>query len=179
MRVIAGEFKGRQLKSPHGQRTHPMAEKIRGALFNILGDIEGLTILDAFAGGGSLSIEAISRGAKYAVVIDRDKYAVRALRQNIADFNLAGRIKAIEANAGGWSDNNPNQQFDIVILAPPYDDLQQGLLAKLARHVKPTGLLVLDWPGHQAAPEFDGFKNITDKNYGDAQLVFYKNSQAV
>jgi 16S rRNA (guanine966-N2)-methyltransferase len=151
-----------------------MAEKIRGALFNILGDIEGLTVLDAFAGGGSLSLEAISRGAKSAVAIDRDKYADRALRENITELGVEREVKAINANASGWSDNNPEAKFDIVILAPPYDDLQGKLLNKLKVHVEDKGLLVLDWPGHEQPAEFSGFEEISSKNYGDAQLVFYR-----
>ncbi|MCA9328933.1 RsmD family RNA methyltransferase, partial [Candidatus Saccharibacteria bacterium] len=76
MRVIAGEFKSRILKDPTGNRTHPMAEKVRGALFNSLGDITGLDVLDAFAGTGAVGIEALSRGAKrvWSVELDNDAF---------------------------------------------------------------------------------------------------------
>jgi 16S rRNA (guanine966-N2)-methyltransferase len=75
MRVIAGFLGGRNFDSPGGHRTHPMSDKVRGAVFGVLGDIKGLSVLDAFAGSGALSIEAVSRGAKYAVAIDVDKRA--------------------------------------------------------------------------------------------------------
>lgn len=151
-----------------------MADKIRGALFNVLGDVEGLTVLDAFAGSGGLSFEAISRGAKSAIAIDHDGPAHKTLTRNIQDLGLEREVKAIKANASGWSDNNPEVQFDIVILAPPYDDLQLNLLKKLVKHAKKDGILVLDWPGKEEAPEFEELKQITDKNYGDAQLIFYR-----
>lgn len=151
-----------------------MSDKVRGALFNVLGDIEGLTILDAFAGSGALALEAISRGASSVVAIDQDKSAHRTLSENIKLLDLESKIKDIRANSSGWSDNNPNMEFDIVILAPPYDNLQTKLLSKLTVHVKPSGLLVLDWPGKLEPPEYSGFKIVANKQYGDAQLVFYR-----
>lgn len=174
MRVISGSLKGRQFKPPNGHRTHPMSEKARGALFNTLGDIEDLTILDAFAGSGALCFEAISRGAKSAVAIDHDKNAIRALRDNVQELELSDKVKAIDANSSSWSDNNEEALFDIVFLAPPYDNLQENLLNKLTRHVTKEGLLVLDWPGNIDAPLFTGFEEVANKNYGDAALVYYR-----
>jgi len=174
MRIIAGTLKGRQFDAPHGQRTHPMSEKARGGLFSILGDINGLAVLDAFAGSGALSFEAISRGASKAVAIDIDKSANSTIVKGIASLGLQGRMKAIRANASGWSDNNTEIQFDIVFAAPPYDDVQPQLVQKLTKHVKPSGLYILDWPSQMEAPELDGLELIKQQNYGDAQLVFYR-----
>ena len=175
MRIIAGRLGGRQIHEPHGHRTHPMSEKIRGALFNALGDIEGLTFLDAFAGSGALAIEAISRGAKTVVAIDIDRPAHQTLDKNITELGLGRQVKGVRANTGGWSDKNPDKNFDIVLLDPPYENLQFNLLQKLAgRHVKKRGLAVLSWPGHTALPDFDEFELVSDKNYADAQLAFYR-----
>jgi 16S rRNA (guanine966-N2)-methyltransferase len=174
MRIVAGKLKGRIFNEPHGRHTHPMSEKVRGALFNTLGDIDGLTVLDAFAGSGALAFEAISRGAKSALAIERDPAVQKVIKQNIEELELIGQLHAVRASAGGWSDNNPDEQFDIVILAPPYDDLQQNLLQKLTRHVKKDGVLVLDYPGKQNTPVFAGFEEIRKKGYGDAQLIFYR-----
>ena len=174
MRIIAGRLKGRQFDAPSGYRTHPMSEKARGGLFNAMGDITGLTVLDVFAGSGALSFEAISRGAASATAIEIDKRAITTIVKGVASLGLQGRIKAIRANASGWSDNNSQVNFDMVFAAPPYDNLQAGLLQKLVRHVKPGGIYVLDWPGGIEAPSFDGLKLIKQKNYGDAQLVIYR-----
>lgn len=154
-----------------------MADRVRGGLFNALGDIEGLTVLDAFAGSGALSFEAVSRGALSALAIDIDKSAQNAIVQSIKQLDLVGKVKLVRANASGWSDNNPDMLFDIVIAAPPYDDLQPKLVTKLTRHVKLDGLYVLDWPGKLEPPEFDNFEIVAGKSYGDAQLVFYRKIQ--
>lgn len=173
MRVIAGRLGGRTFSSPTGHRTHPMSERVRGALFNALGDIEGLTILDAFAGSGALSIEAISRGAAHAVAIDIDKSAHRAILENIRQLGLSQQIKAVRANASGWNENNADKTFDIIICAPPYDDLQLPLITKLVEHMTATGLYVLDWPGNLPPPDLAGLRIAKLLGFGDAQLVFY------
>ena len=173
MRVIAGSLKGRTINTPKGHRTHPMAERVRGGLFNALGDISGLTILDAFAGSGALAIEAVSRGAKNVVAIDIDKKANDILRRNIDNLKVPN-IKAINANAGGWSDKNLDTLFDIVFAAPPYDDIKLNLLDKLVQHVRPDGLYVLDWPGDKEIPKFEKLEKVSYKSYGDAALVFYR-----
>lgn len=172
MRVIAGTLGGRLFESPGGNRTHPMSDKMRGALFNSLGDVTGLTFLDAFAGTGALSFEAISRGALSAVAVDNDRKAQESLKANIENLNLNNRVKLVKANAGSWSDNNPAELFDLVLADPPYDKLNLGLLQKLGRHT--AGTFVLSWPGKTPAPELASLQQIAQKSYGDGQLVFYK-----
>ncbi len=177
MRIIAGTLGGRQFEAPKGHRTHPMSDKVRGGLFNSLGDINGLSVLDGFAGSGALSFEAVSRGAKSAVAIEIDRSAHDTIVKNVEHLGLDQQIKAIRANVGSWSDNNPDAKFDIVFAAPPYDDLRLPLLNKLTMHVKQDGLYVLDWPGKQNPPQFDDLKLLSNKNYGDAQLVFYRKTE--
>jgi 16S rRNA (guanine966-N2)-methyltransferase len=175
MRIIAGSLKGRIFNEPHGHHTHPMSEKVRGALFNTLGDIEGLTVLDAFAGSGALSFEAASRGAAKVAAIDKDTAAHSVIERNIKDLQLAKTVHVSKANAGGWSIHNMEKKFDIVLLDPPYDDLQTNLLQKLInRHVKKGGLAVLSYPGKIAAPDFERAEVAATKKYNDAQLVFYR-----
>src|SRR5665213_4294431 len=128
MRIIAGSLGGRQFSSPRSNRTHPMSDKARGGLFNALGDINGLTILDAFAGSGALSFEAISRGAESVIAVDIDKNAYQAIQESITSLDLKDKVKVIRANISGWSDNNPDLLFDIVISTPPYDDLQPKIV---------------------------------------------------
>lgn len=173
MRIIAGALGGRNFDAPKGHRTHPMSEKARGGLFSALGDISGLTVLDAFAGSGALSFEAISRGAKSAVAIDIDKNAADIIKRNAKDLKITDKVKVIRANASGWSDNNKQAQFDLVFIAPPYDDLQPNLVKKLTRHLKDSGICVLDWPKNETVLTLEGLEIVKQKNYGDAQLVFY------
>jgi len=175
MRIIAGSLGGRPIHESLGHKSHPMSEKIRGALFNALGDIEGLTFLDAFAGSGALSFEAVSRGAKHATAIEKDKIVHAVTAKNLRQLGLEKQVKAVRANAGGWSDRNAEKKFDIVLLDPPYEHLQISLLQKLTRrHIKKGGLAALSYPGNIAPPDFEKLKVLSDKNYNDAQLVFYR-----
>lgn len=174
MRVIAGSLRGRVFDSPRGHRTHPMGDKIRGALFNILGDITGLTVLDAFAGSGALAIEAISRGADSATAIDVDKEAYETIQANVKALDLKDYITVMRKNVAGWSRNNAHLQFDIVLADPPYNDIRPVLLQKLIAQVKPDGIFVLSWPGNEPVRIFTSTEVITTKSYGDAQLVFYR-----
>lgn len=176
MRIVGGKFKGRSLLEPHARGTHPMAEKVRGALFNILGDIDGLSVLDAFAGSGALAFEAASRGAKSVIAIEKDRAAHDIVTKNAELLKLSkAEVHVVRANTGGWSLHNMEKRFDIVLLDPPYSDLQPNLLQKLInRHVKPGGLAVLSYPGNVAVPEFERAEQVEQKNYGDAQLAFYR-----
>jgi len=150
---------------------------MRGALFNVLGDVQGLTVLDAFAGSGALTFEAISRGAAKATAIDIDKNAHNQIQKNIKALQIENEVKAIRANAVSWSDNNHGAKFDLVLLDPPYDDLSHELLAKLTKHAESQGLIALSYPGSKQPPTFSGFDLITAKLYGDSQLVFYRKKE--
>ncbi len=174
MRIIAGSLKGRIFHDPPGHHSHPMSEKARGALFNTLGDIEGLTVLDAMAGSGALAFEAISRGAKSAVAIEQKRQPYKAISDSIKELGLANQVKAINADAGGWSSHNSDKKFDVVLLDPPYQHPQLNLLDKLTKHAKKGGIVVVSWPGHELPPAFDTCQLIMDKKYGDAQLIFYR-----
>jgi 16S rRNA (guanine966-N2)-methyltransferase len=174
MRVIAGYLGGRNFASPHGHRTHPMSDKMRGAIFGVLGDIKGLTVLDAFAGSGALAIEAISRGAASAIAIEVDKGAHKIITENLASLGIEDHVKAIRAFAGAWSTRHQAQHFDLIFADPPYDDPPYRDLDKLPRHLKDSGIFILSWPGKWEALRFKGLTIVQTKTYGDAQLVFYQ-----
>ena len=173
MRVIAGRLGGLRFDSPKSFKTHPMSDKARGALFNVLGDIEGLTVLDAFAGSGALSFEAISRGAASAITIDNDRAAQRVLAENVHTLGLNGQIKLIKASANAWLETNPGATFDLILCDPPYNNLQPSLLQRLAERLTQAGVLVLSWPGGKEQVELAGLKQLERKSYGGITLAFY------
>ena len=121
MRVISGSLGGRQFDAPAGHRTHPMGDKQRGALFNTLGDITGLTVLDLYAGSGALSFEAISRGALRATAIELDKSAQDAIVKNIHSLGLEGKVTLASSRVASWSKKHITEWFDVVLCDPPYD----------------------------------------------------------
>jgi len=119
VRVVAGEFKGRRLYAPRGSRTRPTADRVREALFSMLGDVSGARVLDLYAGSGALGIEALSRGAESAVFVERDAKALDALRRNLDATGARGAVRR-EDVARFLS--RPEGTFDLVFADPPYDD---------------------------------------------------------
>lgn len=174
MRVIAGRLGGRTFDSPHGHRTHPMSEKARGALFNALGDIEGLKLLDAFAGSGAVGIEAVSRGAGSVVFVERDVAAIRTIQHNVQLLGIEDVVHVAAQGVTSWSETHVSDVFDIVVADPPYDDIRKGPLEQLVLHVSSEGIFVLSWPGSADPPEFAALSVIKIKSLGDIQLVFYR-----
>lgn len=174
MRIISGNIGGRTFQSPKTYNTHPMSDKIRGALFNMLGDLGGMTVLDAFAGSGALAFEAISRGAQSALMIELDKDAFRTIKLNIESLGLDEQTSVICGNIKGWSNNNQAVTFDVVFCDPPYDAVLEQLIHKISRHVNTSGLLVVSWPTKEPQPVIPEMLLLRHKTYGNATLYVYK-----
>lgn len=174
MRIISGTLGGRQFDSPKKSSVHPMSEKVRGAIFNALGDINGLSVLDAFSGSGALSFEAASRGAGQVVAIDSDKSAQKIISSNVKLLGLDSSVKLIRANTGAWL-ATASGEFDLVLLDPPYNNIQPKLLTQLAARVSIKGLVVLSLPpSADFSLKASEFELLTSKDYGDASLIFYR-----
>lgn len=171
MRIISGIYKGRVIKAPSGNVTHPMSEKIRGAIFNALGDIKGLHFLDAFSGSGALAIEAVSRGAKSVIAIDNSKNAIRVMKENVDALNIHN-IKVTQANVSSWIENNKSVYFDIVICDPPFEKVDLKLLNKLEGRVKHNGIFILSLPPQVIIAS--KLELLQEKDYNDAKLYFYR-----
>lgn len=175
MRIIGGNLSGRNFDAPKKSRTHPMSEKMRGALFNALGDIVDLSVLDAFAGSGALSFEALSRGAANVTAVDIDTGAINSIVKSAHVLGLDNKITPIRANLNSWSDRNMPTVFDIVLLDPPYDNVKWPLLVKIAEHTKINGIVVLSLPPQDSVRlDSDKFKSLSSKSYGDSRLDFYR-----
>lgn len=172
MRIIAGEFKSRIIKDAATGRTHPMSEKIRGAIFNALGDLSEKTVLDAFAGTGAIAIEALSRGADepvHAVEINTD--AFERLKENRDLITDETRLKVHRANVSSWL-KTTEKTFNIVIADPPYNAIGMKALDACANAVEPGGILILSIPNAEHI-DFDNFKKVDEKRYARAKIVFY------
>jgi 16S rRNA (guanine(966)-N(2))-methyltransferase RsmD len=172
VRIISGIYKGRIVNTPKGHRTHPMSERMRGALFNSLGDISGLTVLDAYAGSGAVGIEALSRGASFVLFVDQDKNAINSINSNVNNLNIINS-KVTKANIASWSDHNFETQFDIVIADPPYDLINDNHLLKLTRNVRPEGIFVLSLPRKYKEFIHKDFEKKLHKSYADGSIAVY------
>jgi 16S rRNA (guanine966-N2)-methyltransferase len=149
-----------------------MSERIRGALFNSIGDIEGQTFLDAFAGTGAVAIEALSRGAigVHAVEINADSFEV--LKHNRDLVTDEESMQVHRANIKTWL-KNQDKRFDIVVADPPYDNVSMNALDVVANYVEVDGLLIISLPPAEHIA-FDTFEKLDEKRYGNAKLVFYR-----
>lgn len=173
MRIISGKHKGRVIYSPKKFSTHPMSEKMRGALFNSFGSIEGLRVLDAYAGSGAIGLEALSRGARLVVACDRDRTAVATIKHNVASLGVEDKIIVAHANCVSYLANQA-YQFDVVICDPPYNDVKVSQLQRLTDYVLDDGLFIVSLPPDFTALHFDRFDLINTKSYGDAALWYYR-----
>jgi 16S rRNA (guanine966-N2)-methyltransferase len=182
MRIISGKYGGRIIQSPHNNITHPMSEKMRGALFNALGDVTGLSFFDPFAGTGACSLEAISRGASHATLIEANTDSFKTMLANAKELGVLEQVTAIRGNCAGWSNNNKSKQFDIVLSDPPYKakDINIALAFKMAQHTNDGGVFILSTPPDQhdtVELRFSQQKNlafIMYKKHGDGGLYFYR-----
>jgi len=177
VRIISGIHRGRIISAPKGHRTHPMSERMRGALFNSLGDISGLRVLDAYSGSGAVGIEAISRGASFVMFIDQDKNAFNTINSNIKLLGIEN-AKVTKANVASWSDHNFETVFDILIADPPYDSINNEHFAKLSRNIKDGGLFVLSLPKNSDFQLTEDFELKFYKSYADGSIsIYFKQSR--
>ena len=142
--------------------------------FNILGDISGKTVLDAFAGSGALGFEALSRGGKQVTFIERDKIAQKVIAENTTKLGVDETVSLVCASVAGWDETAKAQKFDLILADPPYHDLQLSTVSRLIKYLQPNGLMVLSYPGRESAPTVNGVVVVDKRMYGDAALAFYR-----
>lgn len=175
IRIISGQFGGRKIESTDNDRTHPMGERIRNALFNSLGsDIESAEVLDVFAGTGSIGIEALSRGASKATFIEKDRTAQNVLAKNVTTLGLEERVVIVRTTVSNWLASADPPLYDIIFADPPYDDPQFSTAEKLLGLLKPNGIMVLSHPGRSETPTRPGVVVVDNRSYGSARLTFYR-----
>jgi 16S rRNA (guanine966-N2)-methyltransferase len=180
MRITTGIFGGRTVTAPKTSATRPMADKVRAALFNVVGNVSGAIVLDAYAGSGAVGFEALSRGAVRVVAVEGGRAAARAIQVNQA--TLGGLTWGyelhqitIEAWLARWLSRPADMPvFDLIVADPPYDFLKADVLEKLGSLLVPDGILVVSHSSRLAAPELVRLTQIEHKTYGDTALSFYK-----
>jgi 16S rRNA (guanine966-N2)-methyltransferase len=177
MRVTGGIGKGRKLKVPAGLRVRPTSDKVKQALFNILGKkVEGALFLDLFAGIGGIGIEALSRGAKRVVFVDESRDSLRIVKHNIEQIDFGNRAEVVAQKAESFL-RKTSEQFDIVFLDPPYSLALEPLLNGLAESgiLKPDSVVIAEHFKKQPVPEQAGKLLLyREAQYGDTVLAFYR-----
>lgn len=168
VKITGGEFSGRRIRTPGGS-THPMGERERIALFNIIMDrIQGKRVVDLYCGGGTLAIEALSRGAKSVIGVDTDKEALNVMKDNLKELGVQGEV--LRSNVAKFIEET-KEQFDLVMADPPYDKYADEMVKNLGNLVSDGGILVLSHPNK--SPEIEGMKLEDSRKYAGAHLSFY------
>jgi 16S rRNA (guanine966-N2)-methyltransferase len=177
VRVIAGELKGQRLVAPRGWKVRPTSDRVREAIFSALGDrVEGALVLDLYCGTGALAIEAISRGAERAVLVDRD---TRPALGNVQRLGLAERAELVRADAGRWlaqvSSTSFAGKFDLVFVDAPYklaDRVAQDLNTHLPALLSEGGRAVVE-SGARRPLQVETLELLRRRRYGAADVAIY------
>jgi 16S rRNA (guanine966-N2)-methyltransferase len=174
VRIVAGELGGRQIIAPKTRGTRPVTDKVRAALFDILGPLTSLKVLDAYAGSGALGFEALSRGAQHVVGVEKGREAIQTITANIASLKLDWAYTLLPISVESWLARSPEQRFDLVLADPPHDALDSELLGRLGGVLAPGGTMVVEYPRRAVDHELEGLKLIDTRSYGDVVLAFYR-----
>lgn len=171
MRIIAGTYRGHRISAPRGVDTRPTSDRVRESAFNLIGPVEGATVLDLFAGSGALGLEALSRGAAACTFVESDRGACRTINANLDKLGLEAIVlcqdvlRALARERG---------TFDLVLCDPPYGfDGHDRLAPQLVRVLAPDGLLVYESSGRAEPPDVPGLAARTSRKYGSARLTLF------
>ncbi len=166
IKITSGTYRSRAIATPGG-KTHPMGERERIALFNMISEeIPGAVVLDAFAGSGALGLEAISRGAKEVTFIESNPAASRTIKKNLASLGATGMIVTSKVSSF-LSDT----EYDVVLADPPYDDFKLSEVTYLVHFLKNGGIFVLSHPGE--APDISELTLTKSRKYAGATISIF------
>ncbi|HZQ13083.1 MAG TPA: 16S rRNA (guanine(966)-N(2))-methyltransferase RsmD [Pseudolabrys sp.] len=182
MRIVGGRLRSRPIAGPKSQAVRPTSDRSREALFNILihayGDpVSGARVLDLFAGTGALGIEAISRGAAYALFVDDGVEARALLRGNVETLGLGGVTRIFRRDATKLGPAHPVEPFDLVFADPPYGKgLAEKALASAREGgwLKPQALIVVEEAADAGFKAPEGFEELERRTYDDTEFVFLR-----
>jgi 16S rRNA (guanine966-N2)-methyltransferase len=185
MRIVAGKFKGRPIRTPEGRATRPTSDRARESIFNVLAhaawapNLEGRRIIDAFAGSGALGLEAMSRGGEFCLFVETDASARGCIRDNVEAFQLFGatRIHRRSATDLGPKPAGLGKPFDLVLMDPPYGhNLVPAALEQLRKGawITADALVVAETGSDEAALEAPGWEVLDERTYGAARVSFLR-----
>jgi 16S rRNA (guanine966-N2)-methyltransferase len=172
VRIIAGSRKGARIFAPKGSDTRPTGDRVREAAFNLIGPVDDASVLDLFAGSGAMGLEALSRGAASAVLVESDREALRAIDRNVEKLGLTG-VTVVPRDAAQALATD-RRRYDLILCDPPYGYADHDRLAPyLVRALAPDGLLVYE-TGAREEPQIQGLRVRTSRTYGSARLTLFE-----
>ena len=182
MRIVGGRWRGRGLKGPASQAIRPTSDRLRESLFNILAHSYGDPLLDArvidcFAGTGALALEALSRGARFALMVDDGTEARALIRENVEALGAGGQTRILRRDARKLGEAPPGEPYSLAFLDPPYGrGLAGGTLEALrtGQWLLPGALVVVEEGAEAAFAAPPGYETLETRGFGDTQLVFLR-----
>ena len=180
MRVITGSARGRKLITPEGMDTRPTTDKVKEAICSAVQfDFPGANVLDLFAGSGQLAIEALSRGASHAVLIDADNRAIGCIRQNIKECGFSAQADIIKSDAVSYL-SRCTEKFTIAFLDPPYrHGILEEVLPLLIPHMAETGIIICEHEPECKLPQtIQNYYLQKQKKYGKIEIAKYVSAAA-
>ncbi len=177
MRVIAGRHRGRRLKAPRGSGTRPASARVREAVFSSLGEgVRDADVLDLYAGSGSFGIEALSRGGRSAVFVERARPALACLRSNLSELGIDDALVVPAAVERYLSRPGEDRRFDLVFADPPWDISSgelAGVLSRVSGRMNPGAVAVVTRRTGDDIPEVRALEVADRRRHGDAQVIRY------
>ena len=174
IKIGAGTLAGRIIEQPKTTKTRPMTQKNRASIFNRLGDIEGLSVLDVYAGSGAIGIEALSLGASHATFVEQSRSVAKVIQDNIEKFDLVSHTTVLVQSATEAVKSLQGQSFDIIIADPPYAELQAGDVNMIFKLLLKNGIGVLSHSSRIPVPDLDSVEHIDSRIYGDTTISYYR-----
>jgi 16S rRNA (guanine966-N2)-methyltransferase len=175
VRIVAGSRKGHRIAAPKGVVTRPTSDRVREAVFSIVGPVEGATVLDVFAGSGAMGLEALSRGASRAVFVERDRAACRVIQENLEKLRLTGAVVVCADAARTLREEQARgRRFDLILADAPYEEweLHEGALAELLPALlADDGLAVIE-TSERVEPQLP-LPLVTTRRYGSARITVF------
>jgi len=171
MRIIAGSRKGHRIDAPKGDHTRPTSDFVREAAFNLIGPVDGASVIDLYAGSGAMGMEALSRGADSCVFVESDREACRTINANLDKLKLNATVLCQDATRALAAERGT---YDLVLADPPYDYQALARLGpQLRRVLAPDGVLVYQTDA-RTEPEIEGLRVRTSRKYGSARLTLFE-----
>jgi 16S rRNA (guanine966-N2)-methyltransferase len=175
VRIVAGSRKGHRIAAPKGVVTRPTGDRVREAVFSIIGAVEDASVLDLFAGSGALGLEALSRGASSCVFVERDRAAARVIQANLEKLRLTGAVVTNRDVAAALrEDRERGRRYSLVLADPPYDEWETHAttLADLLPGVLDDHALVVVETSDRTGPELP-LDLVTTRRYGSARITVF------
>lgn len=173
MYILSGKFKGLRLKTPKSDKTRPTLAKVRGSVFDILqNQIQDAKFLDLFAGSGAMGIEAVSRGAKQATFVEKDRKAAFCIRENLQTCRVEAKVFQTDCENAIKRFADKKERFDIIYVDPPYTLPIESILENLPSILEENGLILLEQSKKTKilAPKL---QQVDERNFGDTTIYFF------